>query len=100
MLVAIDFDGTFAADPDFWRCVVELGRSRGHSFVLVTGRGDHVMRSDPSRHWGDEVRQTVNGLLPIVFAGHDRTKRQAAAEAGFQPDVWVDDYPESVGERK
>lgn len=98
MLIAVDFDDTFTADPEFWRQVVALGKARGHSFVCVTGRSDRPMLSDPTRHWGDEVREAIGDLMPVVFAGSG-WKRDAAAKAGYGVDVWVDDHPEWVCER-
>lgn len=96
MLIAVDYDGTFTADPDFWRQMVALGRARGHEFVCVTGRSDERMLTDPSRHWGDEVRAGIAGLMPIVFAGDDY-KSEAAVKAGYKVNVWCDDHPEWVG---
>jgi hypothetical protein len=89
MLVAIDFDGVFTADPELLRIWVAALRARGHQGVLVTGRGDHGT-------WGDEVRAAVGDLLPIVFADGG-WKRSAAARAGYLPQIWIDDQPEYVG---
>lgn len=88
MIFGIDFDGTFAADPDLFRGFVAALRARGHEAVLVTGRSD-----EPP--WGDQVRALVGDLLPIVFAA-DHWKRDAAERAGFKVDVWLDDHPEYV----
>lgn len=96
MIFGIDFDGTFAADPPLFRAFVGLLREAGHRAVIVTGRKDAVMLSDPGRHWGDELRAVVGGLLPIVFAGHE-WKKEAAAKAGYAVDVWIDDHPEWIG---
>lgn len=91
MLVAIDFDGTFARDPSLFRSIVALIRAHHHDAVLVTGRSDEGP-------WGDEVRAAVDGLMPIVFAG-GAWKREAAMAAGFKPDIWFDDWPEYIAEQ-
>lgn len=100
LTIAIDFDGTFSADPPLWAVFTFYAVARGHRVVLVTGRSDHVMYSDPGRHWGNEVRgllaeHAVDDLLPVVFAG-GRPKRVAALAAGYTVDIWIDDQPESV----
>jgi hypothetical protein len=85
LLFAIDFDGTFAADPDLFRGIVALIRAAGHEVVMVTGRED-------SRGFGDPVRALVGDLMPIVFAG-GHWKTVAALQAGYKIDIWVDDNP-------
>lgn len=81
MLIALDYDLTYTADPEFWELVVRVGLSRGHRFICVTGRRD----SDP-----------VPPLpMPVVYAG-DVLKSRAAARAGYVPDVWIDDMPGTI----
>lgn len=96
MTFGIDFDGTFAADPPLFRAFVWMLHAAGHSAVIVTGRKDDLMLSDPGRHWGDELRAVVGDLLPIVFAGTE-WKKEAAAKAGYAVNVWIDDNPEWIG---
>lgn len=88
MLHAIDYDGTFSRDPDYYRAVVAIGRLRGHEYVMVTGRSD-------SGRWGREVRDDVGDLMPIVFADNG-WKKAAALRAGYEVDVWIDDKPEWI----
>lgn len=91
MLIAVDYDGTYSVDPEFFRVVVRAGTAVGHRFVMVTGRSDEGQ-------WGVEVRRAVGGLMPIVFAA-DGWKREAALAAGYEVDVWVDDHPEYVAKQ-
>lgn len=86
MVIGIDFDGTFAADPEIFRKVVEVFQAAGHKCVLVTPRRFEQ---------GQRVRELVGDLMPIVFAG-GFTKIDAAWNAGHFVDVWVDDNPMSV----
>lgn len=88
MLIAIDYDGTFARDMHFFRAFVVLGKRFGHRFVLVTGRSDEGQ-------WGAEVRREVWDIMPIVFAAN-AWKREAARRAGYEVDIWIDDKPEGI----
>lgn len=89
MLIAIDFDGTFAADPRLFHEFARLARSFGHRVVVVSGRSD-----EPP--WGDELREVVGDGIPVVLAG-SIWKRAAAEAAGYRVDIWIDDNPEYVG---
>lgn len=91
MNIAIDFDGTFSADPEGWAQVIKLMEARGHKFVCVTGRSNEGV-------FGEPVIRTINGLIPIVFAG-DQWKRQAALQQGWKIDVWIDDSPEYIAKQ-
>lgn len=97
--IALDFDKTFTVDPLLWLTFVRGAQLRGHTVVMVTGRSDRVMHSDPTRHWGNEVRAALAevGLsIPVVFAG-ELPKRVAARMANYMVDIWIDDDPEHVG---
>lgn len=88
MLVAIDYDGTFAALPDIFRRFILDLRASGHDAICVTGRLD-------SGVMGDVVRSNLKGLIPIVFAGSE-WKVDAARKAGYQVDIWIDDMPSCI----
>jgi hypothetical protein len=84
----IDFDGTFAADPLLFRELVALIRKHGHKAIMVTQR---------CRKFKDEVEDVVRmDDLPIVYAS-GQSKEDAALQAGFVVDIWLDDVPWSVG---
>lgn len=97
MVFGIDFDGTFNADPQLFALLVKTMRARGHSAVIVTGRSDEG-------RYGTEVRETLEHACatvgeeppPVVFAGA-KWKVDAAKEAGYAVDVWMDDHPQFVG---
>jgi len=86
MTFAIDFDGTFSADPPLFRDIVGLMKSHGHKVVMVTGR---------SNDQGGEIDVLVGDLMPVIFAGRE-WKKMAAFNAGYDVDVWIDDNPEWV----
>ena len=86
LTIAIDFDGTFAEDPDAFREIVEVFRARGHQCILVTNCPEE---------WGDDVRELVGDLMPVVFAGR-LSKSAAVYRQGYDVDIWVDDMPHVI----
>lgn len=91
--IAIDFDNTWTANPALWRnFIADAQQIWGYTVVCVTGRSDEGK-------WGSEVREAIDGLIPIVFAGH-QWKRTAALNAGYKVDIWIDDTPEYIAEQQ
>ncbi len=84
MIIAVDYDGTYSADPETFEKVIALFQSAGHTVICVTGRDGGAM--------GDIVRATIGRLIPIVFAGKE-WKAEAAKQAGYRVDIWIDDIP-------
>lgn len=93
-VIALDFDRTFTSDIEFWRLFVAQIVRRGHTVLCVTGRTD----SERSRH---EIKalfgEYVYGLLTCCIFCNHCPKRQCAREQGWEIDIWIDDFPESVG---
>lgn len=89
MLLGLDYDNTYTVDPEGWNAVIDLLRARGHSWVCVTGR-----HAPPSPMAADVV-ESLHSKMPIVFAGM-KFKREAAKEAGFDVEVWIDDCPAMI----
>jgi HK97 family phage prohead protease len=91
LTISIDFDRTFSAAPALWR-----------SFILdATGRGNHVVcisRREDTEANREELRLAFGDLdLPrVVLCGPNTQKRDAAAQAGLDVDIWIDDYPEGI----
>lgn len=88
MLIAIDYDDTYTADPALWAWFIKTATARGHSFVCVTGR--KVMPE-----FGREPPLPAG--VPVVLAG-DTYKRTAALKAGYRVNIWIDDMPEMICE--
>lgn len=84
--MAIDYDGTYSSDPDYWDAVIALAGRRGHRFICVTNRA-----------WvpGSQVPERVPAV-PLLAAG-DQYKADAAKAAGYAVDIWIDDLPGTVG---
>ena len=79
----IDFDGTYAAEVDTFRAVVDLLQQAGHQCIIVTNRPQAESA---------QVARVVAGQMPIICTG-GRPKRQAAIDAGYRVAIWVDDMP-------
>lgn len=88
MLIAIDFDGTFASDPPAFIAAVSELLFKGHDLVTVTSRRKTLENEQHMRESGI--------TWPILFA-YDKPKKLAAIEAGFKVDVWIDDQPHMIG---
>jgi hypothetical protein len=87
MIIAIDYDNTYSADPETFNKVITIFKEAGHTVICVTGRDGGLM--------GDPVRASIGKLVPIVFAG-SAWKEDAAEEKGYIVNVWIDDMPEMI----
>jgi len=85
MIIAVDYDGTYSADPDTFNKLIELFKAAGHTVICVTGRSDDGIMDVP-------VRESIGKLVPCVFAGKE-WKANAAKRAGYNVSVWIDDMP-------
>jgi hypothetical protein len=89
MIIAIDYDNTYTADPETFNKVIALFKEAGHDVICVTAREDGVL--------GVPVRNSIGKLVPVIFAG-SVAKRTAAKKRGYIVDVWVDDMPMMIDE--
>jgi hypothetical protein len=76
MLIALDYDKTYTADPALWDNFVQSAQNRGHTVKIVTMRRP------------DEF--IVDVPVEIVY-----TSRKAKA-AFVSADIWIDDSPQWV----
>ena len=80
MKIALDYDGTYTVDPQFWDDFMTLARVRGHEVVCVTKRG--------LSNCGTDLKMNC----PIIYT--DRAaKEQFCERVGVHIDVWIDDLP-------
>lgn len=93
MVIAIDWDGTITQDAELFAVFIGLCVQGGHTPIIVTQR---------SLEQGTEITQFVQLLkrkfnidVPTVWAS-GFTKGEAATNAGFDVDVWIDDNPIAV----
>jgi HK97 family phage portal protein len=93
MTISIDFDRTFAADPQMWGEFATKSVADGNTVVMISRRPDTP-----------EDRQTVTEALgdyapafsQVLLVGGDTLKADAAQAAGINVDVWVDDSPQFI----
>lgn len=86
MIFGIDFDGTYAADPDSFEKMVNILEAAGHTCILVTQRGSE---------YALDVEEVIKDGMTVVYAS-GFTKLEAAMAAGYSVDVWIDDNPYSI----
>ena len=86
--IALDFDGTFTADPELWQGFVRDALRAGHRVVVVSCRTENTENRRTIRQQLGEIGRKV----PIVLTSH-RPKRMCAQLEGYDVDVWIDDQP-------
>jgi hypothetical protein len=81
--IALDYDGTYTADPKFWQDFIALATTYGHTVVCVTKRGPNNQ-----------------GIITVPNIETVHTNRSAKAEyvknAGLHIDIWIDDSPSNL----
>lgn len=93
LVISLDFDRTFTAAPGLWRSFVAMATERGNRVVCISRRDD----TEANR---EEIRLAFADLdvARVILCGAEVQKRAAAATAGVEVDVWIDDYPEGIPE--
>lgn len=91
LLISIDYDKTFTAAPGLWRSFIADATARGNRVICITRRSDDEKNREELRLAFAEL-----DVAQILLAGPERQKRQAAAEAGLEVDIWIDDAPETI----
>jgi hypothetical protein len=87
MIIAIDYDNTYTADPELWDSFILSSQAKGHTVICITARPEIM---------GQPVKDSVGKLVNVLFAGGD-WKREYAAKHGYKVNVWIDDMPEYIG---
>lgn len=72
MRIAIDYDGTYTADPILWSSFITTAQAMGHEVTCVTMRFPH---------------EPIEMPCDVFY-----TSRKAKASA-FKADIWIDDSP-------
>ena len=84
MLIAIDYDDTWSADPEMWNEIVRIMEHAGHSVIIATSR----------RHWSDDMeRGRIPSHLTIVYCGNNFKEHEVELQTGCVVDIWIDDMP-------
>jgi hypothetical protein len=92
MTISVDFDRTFAADPQLWGEFARQSAAAGNRVVMVSRRPDTPENQDEIAQTLGDYREAFDAVLLVG----DRLKDEAAREAGIAVDVWVDDSPQFV----
>lgn len=81
ILFALDYDGTYTADPDMWDTFIADAVSRGHSFIVAT-----------MRYLTENLEMVPKGIERIVYTSR-KAKYEEVHRQGFSPTIWIDDMP-------
>lgn len=79
MIIALDYDKTYTADPQLWDALIVHAKHRGHKIICLT------MRRYP------EEQIKIPGV-EITYTDR-RAKKKYADENGIVVDIWIDDKP-------
>jgi hypothetical protein len=85
--IALDFDGTYTADPTAWNEFIELMQRQGHNVYCVTMRAESEGRA---------VRQALAGKVDGFFFTDRKAKQPYMFERGININIWIDDQPSFV----
>jgi hypothetical protein len=80
MIIALDYDNTYTADPKLWDRFIKDAEANGHTVKIVT------MRYPPGAD--DYPSETIkNAPCEVIY-----TSRIAKAKI-VKADIWIDDSP-------
>jgi HK97 family phage portal protein len=91
MTISIDFDRTFAADPQLWGEFARTSVAEGNTVVMISRRPEQD-RATVTERLGDYA----TAFSQVLLVGGDTLKADAAQAAGISVDVWVDDSPQTI----
>lgn len=91
LVISLDYDQTFTAAPGLWRSFVAMASERGNRVVCISRREQTDANVEEMRTAFADL-----GIADLILCGSDTQKRDAAAKAGIEVDVWIDDYPEGI----
>ena len=86
MKIALDYDGTYTADPALWDAFIASAKSRGHTVIIVSCRYDTPENREET---------LVPGCSAILCNGS--AKRWFCEDRrGCKFDIWIDDLPQTI----
>lgn len=89
MKIALDFDGTYSADPDFWDNYLALCERYDHEIRIVTARDERFDRT--------AALAELEKRIPVIYCrGVAKQWYLTHFGDGFVPDIWIDDRPQSI----
>ena len=79
--IAIDYDGTWTADPTLWVDFATRAALHGHRVIIATGR----------HGYSDDMR-TLPAWIEVFYT-KGQLKEDALRKAGVVVNIWIDDMP-------
>lgn len=89
--IAIDFDDTFTAAPEFWSKVINLAKEFGHSVCVVTCRRRTIENTAMINAELDK-----HGCQMPIHLTTLNSKLEYMSKLGINIDIWIDDDPEKL----
>ncbi len=87
MLIALDFDGTYTADPELWDSFIKDMKSRGHEIIIATMRYEGEEEAEILKYGLDKK------VDKIIYT--NRLAKKSAVQRQYKHvDIWIDDMPE------
>lgn len=93
MTLCIDFDQTYSRNPAMWDTLLRAAEIAQVEVICISRREDTTDNRQTIRAaFGDEFQI----LSALILCGPNTAKADAAKDAGFAVDVWIDDSPEVI----
>jgi hypothetical protein len=93
MIVSLDFDDTFTADPLAWSSVAQVLTDAGHTVVCISGRDDTEANLS-------EIRRALPECVESIYLCGARSKKAYAERESIPVEVWIDDSPSRIVQAK
>lgn len=84
MKIAVDYDGTYSADPELFNIFIRCAKNRGHEVFIVT-----------MRHDMEQERVCSIVPCPVFYTGR-QAKMEHMRNRGHEFDIWIDDMPHLI----
>jgi len=94
--IGLDYDKCYNLDRDFWNDVVDLAKKKGHEVRIVTYRSPVDDKLSENQVRSDIPVIYTDGIAKRFFCNWFVDKK-SPVDHGWNPDVWIDDRPEVIG---
>lgn len=79
MIIALDYDKTYTADPHMWDIFISVAKERGHKVICITMR------------YPNELIEIQN--IDKIHYTSRKAKLVWAKQNDIKVDIWIDDKP-------
>lgn len=83
MIICLDYDKTYTADPILWDEFIKICKLRKHEIICITMR-------KPNKE--EEINRTKFKVDKLYYTSRKAKKKWAEME-GIAVDIWIDDKP-------